>query len=569
MARTRAACILRLEEDAGGEDQVFIVGDRTVVLGRSADCDVVIPEESVSRRHARFSRAGEGWKITDLGSKNGVRVNTFKIDEQRLRDGDRIDLGTVRIHVEIGEPPTSRRADVIFSSGDQPRLHTEVLDISGLTSLLGNAGEASVAAPPSPAKEESPSRSHAALTGSLVGLVSDAAQALLSCDSLGETLDRILALVFDHLPAERGVICLYDEENDVTTPAVMRTLDGIPDVPITISTNIVNDVVHNRQALLVRDTHLDDRFHHAESVIAMDIHSAMCAPLYTGAGDDEDDAVSGYIYVDRQSGTLPFDTPHLHALSTLALLSALAVEQARLRDAVRDEQMLRARLARYSSPAVVDRIVNAPGGTERTMSAEECDVSVLFADLSGFTAMAERLRSAETIQVLNRVFEELTQAIFELEGTLDKYRGDGLMAFFGAPLPMADHAERACEAALRMQEALARLNEIDGGLAISMRIGVNSGNVVVGDIGSPQRKDYTVIGDVVNIASRLESEVAKPGQVVIGAETREQVADHFTAEPLAEVQLKGRRRSVSPWLLTSRQGGPVQAPTAIVVHEVD
>jgi len=568
VARTRPACILRLDERATGEDQVFIVGDRTVILGRSADCDIVITQESVSRRHARFSRAGEGWKITDLGSKNGVRVNTFKVDEQRLRDGDRIDLGTVRIHVEIGEPPASRRADVVFSTADGPRLHTEALDMSGLTSIFGS-GESSLMtmAPDS----DSEASSLPELPSSTLSLVSDAARALMACETLGETLDRILALVFDHLPAERGVICLYDEASDVTTPAVMRTLDGIPQEPISISTNIAKDVVQGRQAVLVRDTLMDDRFGQADSVIAMDIHSAMCAPLYDAEAGDEDGSapVTGYIYVDRQSGTQPFDTPHLHALSTIALLSALAVEQARLRDQVRDEQALRARLTRYSSPAVVDRIVNAPGATERTMSAEECDVSVLFADLSGFTAMAERLRSAETIQVLNRVFEELTQAIFEFEGTLDKYRGDGLMAFFGAPLPMADHAERACEAALRMQEALGRLSATGNEFELTMRIGVNSGNVVVGDIGSPQRKDYTVIGDAVNIASRLESEVAKPGEVVIGPETWAQVSQRFTAEPIDELQLKGRRRSVAPWRLTGRIERPEQAPTAFAVREVD
>lgn len=568
MARTRAACILRLEEESTSEEQVFVVGDRTVILGRSAECDIVVPQDSVSRRHARFSRTGDGWKITDLGSKNGVRVNTFKVDEQRLRDGDRIDLGTVRIHVEIGVPPASRRADVVFSTADGPRLHTEAVDMSGLSSIFGSdASLMSVDA----SGADSQAASRPELPGSLLALVSDATRALMSCDSLGDTLDRILALVFDHLPAERGVICLYDEQTDVSTPAVMRTLDGIPEERITISTNIVSDVVRGRRSVLVRDTHVDDRFGQADSVIAMDIHSAMCAPLYDADGGEAEGeaAVTGYIYVDRQSGHQPFDTPHLHALSTLALLSALAVEQARLRDRVREEQELRSRLARYSSPAVVDRIVNAPGATERTMSAEEAEVSVLFADLSGFTAMAERLRSAETIQVLNRVFEELTQAIFELEGTLDKYRGDGLMAFFGAPLPMADHAERACEAALRMQDALARLNETAPEIALAMRIGVNSGSVVVGDIGSPQRKDYTVIGDAVNIASRLESEVATPGQIVIGQATWAQIQGRFSGEALPEVQLKGRRRTESPWLLTGRTGRPGPAPTAFGVREVD
>jgi adenylate cyclase len=561
VTRARAACILRLDDEVAPDDQVFIVGDRAVTLGRAADCDIVINQESVSRRHARFSRSGDGWKVTDLGSKNGVRVNTFKVDEQRLRDGDRIDLGTIRIHVEIGAPPTSRQANVIFRTDDKPRLHTEALDISGLTSLLGAAGDVSLMGPiPGPPEAESGTFD---LSGSLLGLVSDAAQALISCDSLGETLDRILALVFDNLPAERGVICLYDEVSDKTTPAVMRTLDGVSDQPISISTNIANDVVHNRRALLVRDTSIDDRFGQAESVIMMDIHSAMCAPLYS------DDVVTGYIYVDRQSGTEPFDTPHLHALSTLAVLSAIAVEQARLRDRVREEQDLRSRLARYSSPAVVDRILSATGGAELTMVTEECEVSVLFADLSGFTAMAERLRSAETILVLNRVFEELTQAVFECEGTLDKFRGDGMMAFFGAPLPMPDHAERACEAALRMQEALARLNERGDEPPLQMRIGVNSGSVVVGDIGSPQRKDYTVIGDVVNIASRLESEVAMPDQVVIGPETWERVSSRFRADPLPEAQLKGKQRGVQPWLLTGRRTRTKQAPTTIAVREVD
>ena len=147
--------------------------------------------------------------------------------------------------------------------------------------------------------------------------------------------------------------------------------------------------------------------------------------------------------------------------------------------------------------------------------------------------------------------------MFALDGTLDKFRGDGMMAFFGAPLQLHDHAERAVEAALRMQEMLEERNEYSpDARRLAMRIGINSGVVVVGDIGSPQRKDYTVIGDAVNIASRLESFVAEPGQVVIGHETWRLLGETFVCRALEEVRLRGKRRVVRPYLVLGRSEKP-------------
>ena len=555
----RTVCRLRYEAERPEDDCIFVVEDRAVVLGRAADADLVLNHESVSRAHARFSRDGASWRIEDLGSKNGIRVNTFRVESEMLRDGDRIDLGTARLYVEIGPAVApSAPTNVIFSEREAPALHTEVLDFSELSSLLSSPGAgfgaAGAARGASEISElsESLSRVVEGQTGEgaskLLGIVGEAAEALISCDSLDETFERILSLVFDHLPAERGVICLYDEAHGRTEPKATRTQEGVPDEPIHISSNIVRHVLEKKQGLVVRDTRVDERFGSAESVIMMQIHSAMCAPLYRNG------RAAGFIYTDRQSSTAPFELADLHVLSALAMLSAVAIETAALRDKIREEQELRSRLARYSSPAVVEQILRSTGRAERDMAAEERDVTVLFADLKGFTAMAEDMRSAEVIRILNRVFERLTEVVFELEGTLDKFRGDGMMVFFGAPLAMPDHAQRAVETALRMQEALRELNTRHRSLReLRMRIGINSGPVVVGDIGSPQRKDYTVIGDVVNTASRLESDVAGPGEIVIGRSTFEQVGEHFVCEPLEEVHVKGRQQSVRPYRVIARR----------------
>lgn len=546
----RILCRLRFNHE--GRDQVLTIGDRPVVIGRAPDCDLLLQHESISRQHARISRDDGGWVLRDLGSKNGSRVNTFHVTEQLLRNGDRIDLGTIRMYVEIGPESAASRARVIFDENPAPTGHTEVLDLNGLDDLLNAAGDLT-SNPPTFSNKSGLSGfgediSHAPEgTGELLRLVSESAESLLSCTTLAETLDRILSLVFDNLPVERGVICLYDPASQAIEPMAMRNREGVPDAPIEISTNITGVAIDEKKAVLIKDTALDARFGGAESILMMNIHSAMCAPLL------RDGNVSGYIYVDRQSATHPFEMAQLQALSILALLAAIAVEQAALRDDIRREQERRVRLARYSSPAVVERILEAPGAGMGGMVADEGDVSVLFADLTGFTNMAERLPPGEVILILNQVFERLTSAVFELEGTLDKFRGDGMMAFFGAPLAMPDHAVCAIEAALRMQEALAALNTAREGVRpIQMRIGVNSGSVVVGDIGSPQRKDYTVIGDVVNVASRLESSVAKPGQVIIGEATWAAAKHAFLCEPLDEVRLKGKQKAVRPYLVRER-----------------
>ncbi len=165
--------------------------------------------------------------------------------------------------------------------------------------------------------------------------------------------------------------------------------------------------------------------------------------------------------------------------------------------------------------------------------------------------MSEKMSPSQVALLLNDYLSRMTDVIFKYEGTLDKYIGDAIMAVFGAPLDMPDHAYRSIMAALEMQERLTEFNaERKEGPHLRIRIGINSGKVVAGEIGSINKKEYTVLGDTVNTASRLESSVAKPGMVVIGQNTHEMVAGRFECKSLGSFTLKGKEREVSVFEVT-------------------
>jgi adenylate cyclase len=302
-----------------------------------------------------------------------------------------------------------------------------------------------------------------------------------------------------------------------------------------ISRTVAHRVMTERVAFLAEDVAQHDMLHQAESVIMRRVQSLMCAPLW------HEQRVSGVLYVE-DGVQHKFNPADLEILVSLSNYAAVAIERSLLADQLLAEQRNRERLERYHSPAVVDRI--SAQAIDGAFEAQERQVTVLFADLVGFTSIAETMPASEVARLLNDFFAEMTDAIFRQDGTLDKFMGDGLLAVFGAPLPQADHAARAVAAAIDMQRRLRRRAAQGKQPALTMRIGLSSGPVVAGDIGSPKRREYTVLGDTVNTAARLESSVAQPGQIVLTRVTLDRVVDTISARSLGMIELRGRRQAV-------------------------
>jgi adenylate cyclase len=227
-----------------------------------------------------------------------------------------------------------------------------------------------------------------------------------------------------------------------------------------------------------------------------------------------------------------------------------------LAGAVATEQIARERLARYFSPEIAAIVATRPDGLER---GESRDVTLLFSDLRDFTALAERLEASQVVALLDTLHERMVDAVFAHGGTLDKYLGDGLLAYFGAPVVQADHAERAVRCALAMHAALTGLNQERigaGAPPLRMTIGVHTGRVVVGTVGAARRREFTVIGDAVNVAARLQERAKATGAPIILSETtRAAVGAPMRFVSVGEVELRGRAQTVMAWVPEGEPAG--------------
>ena len=556
-------------------------------LGRHPNNSVQLLDRIVSKEHCVVEYRGNRWYLRDLGSLNGTYVNDQRVaGEAVLHHGDQIALGNTRAifhEPSAGVAPSSHGSGAYAAATQAPPAVAPVqhaqqpvfqpsaplapqplVPPGALAAAIGSTTPPLVARPTAPqpplplqalrnvtiggAMMESHVRTKIAAelqqfmpertVQDVEALRRDYEKLRISYElqravgaelDLDRLLEKILERSFDLLMADRGVILLI--EGGELKPRCSRARRPGPE-ELVVSRAVVGQVMKEKVAVLSSDAKLDPRFSESKSIIMTGIRSSMAVPLLYR------NELLGIMMVDSQNPNA-FGEKDLQLFTNIANQAALSIANASLARRIEEEALARARFQRLLSPAIAELVVS--GKVEVKQGGEPRVTTMLFSDIRGFTSRSETMHAGDIVQMLNDYFERMVEIVFKYEGTLDKFVGDEIMALFGAPVAHPDDAVRAVRTALTMLDELRAFNterNAQGRPSFEIGIGINTGDVVAGYIGSSKAMQYTVIGAPVNLAARLCS-AAHGMQVLIAETTWNLVKDEFEVRELEPIKPKG------------------------------
>jgi adenylate cyclase len=547
--------LLKITDASGRQWEYGFVTQGPCTIGRAPDNTVVLDDPRASRYHAHIKPGEDGsFTLVDGAVINGelrrsankVFVNGGPHYEYQLNNGDRITIGASTLRFE--QRAEERTTDVRYD--DKPLGHTQLVVSANdvMQTVLHKSAENLPIAVTSQSRDrvlESLQRK-----ANILSALYEMSKTLGSVFDLEAIFSKATDVIFRSTPADRVVALLAEgngtenPEDVKLNPIAMRARDESLNNharKLSIGRTITRKVMRDRVALLSQDAASDEEFAGVDSIVSQGVRSTICAPL---VGESR---VHGAIYADRLDPFAAFKPDDLELISAVAAQTAIAVENARAHERLAREEVARANYSRFLPEYVVKQMLENPesfklGGVNQT-------ITVLFADIRGFTRISEHAPPEKIVGLLNRYFSAMTDIIFAHGGTLDKYLGDGLMALFGAPTTTPEDASNALNAAVAMQRRLLGINlelKEEGVTEVSVGVGLHTGEVTVGYIGSERRSEYTAIGDSVNTASRLESN-AKGGQILISDATAKAARSRYKLHPRDPITVKNREQPVILW----------------------
>jgi adenylate cyclase len=517
-----------------GKRGILEITKPVTTVGRGNANDLVLNHTSVSRFHAVIKMEPNGAVlIADRGSTNGVLVNGGRIvEETALVSGDELQIGAYGVRFENTAEGALRVEKVEVPSTVNEVLNAEALQ-GPATHIPQGSNEDLIAQVKKLEREKY-----------LLTVLYDAGKSLSAKLSIDDIAEQVANLAFRIEGVERGFMMLFDENGEVQRQTEVRyrqkpksAQDAAPQ--ISLSRSVLDLIKAQKQPILISDASADERFTGSESMKISGLQSAMCAPLL---GKDR---LLGIFYVDNLEQTAAFTQEELNVFALVAAQAGAAIDSAITHEQLARQAVQRSALERFLSPDVVEMIAADPDNV-RLGGANQV-VTVLFSDIRGFTTISEKLPPEKVVEILNEYFTRVTDVIFDNGGMLDKYLGDGAMAVFGAPISKGNDALNAVRAGIEIQRLVLQLN-VDSVARkwpeLRVGVGINTGIVTAGNIGSPRRLDYTVVGDTVNVAARLMANAAG-WQVLISESTAQTLGPEIQLEPLAPLSVKGKSQPLS------------------------
>ncbi|HEX7319205.1 MAG TPA: adenylate/guanylate cyclase domain-containing protein [bacterium] len=531
------------------ETQVIKLDKDKITLGRKDDNDIVIDDVFVSRNHAEVEKKIARYLIRDRKSRYGTFVNGERVTELELSYGDEIQIGNTIITF-VDEKTLDYIPERKVITRKAGGMFDAEAAINALVSQV-TRGEKKETIISALASIKQGFRQYQEKVGEIeksrevVSTLCEVGKIINFVFDLNVLLNLLMDLALKIIHARRGFIMLYDPPTNQLQVRVARNMgsDREAGKSAGISRTIAQLAFEKTEVITTEDATKDERFRSQESVISYAIGYVICVPLLS-----KEKERLGVLYLDNPAGQNAFTSDDIQFMVSFANQSSIAIENAQLYDKIRQEERIRERLQRFFSPGVMNKIMAEEKGM--MLVGEHRVVTIMFCDIRGYTSLTERIDVMVAVGILNDFLSSMTEAVFEEEGTLDKYIGDCVMAIFGAPVSHPDDPIRAVRAALAMKERVSRLKaqwreklKIQDIEAFEIGIGIHTGEVIAGNIGNIKRMEYTVVSTAVNLASRLES-IAEPRQIIISKETYDLVKDQVKAKKLMAVQLKNIKNSV-------------------------
>jgi adenylate cyclase len=505
-------------------------------IGRHPDNTIQILDRIISKEHAQIQRAADGrYLLRDLKSLNGTFMRGERLSDHYLMDGDEFTMGSTRI-VFVDKPKMDDALGRVTIAPGLTESH-----IRGR--IQANTGD--FVPERQVADEKALRRDYERLR-----IGHELAKAVGSELDLDKLLPKILEKAFELVGADRGVILLEDKTGELV-PRHVKTRQAKSDPNIVLSKTVMAEVVNNKAAVLSSDATMDARFSGAHSIIMQGIRSTMTLPLLY-AGD-----LLGIMHLDSLFTSNAFTEKDLQICTGMAAQAAISIQNARLATRIEKEASHRAQISRLIPPAIVEQVVKGELVIEK--GGRQQELTMLFSDIRGFTTMSDGRPPQEVVNTLNEYFEVMVDILFKYSGTLDKFVGDEIIGLFGAPIALDDAPFKGVACAIAMLEALAEFNRTraaEGQTEIEIGIGINTGHVITGSIGSTRALQYTAIGDAMNVASRLVN-VAKKGEIIISEDTYRHVAGRINAQPLQPVNVKGKKDALRIYRVTGLRNNSI------------